>query len=470
LEENALYDEENTFRDTISTIDKEGKRIWVFPKKPSGWFFDKRKTFSYALLLALFAGPYIKIGGEPFLLMNILERKFVIFGQIFWPQDMHLFALAMIIFVLFVALFTVVFGRLFCGWVCPQTIFMEMVFRRIEYWIEGDWKAQERLAKSDWTKDKIKKAIFKHSIFWTISFLIANTFLAYIIGYEQLFTIITDNPLKHIIGIISIVVFTTIFYLVFSRLREQVCTTICPYGRLQSVMLDSKSLVVAYDYVRGEDRGKFKKNEDREATTKGDCIDCFKCVHVCPTGIDIRNGTQLECINCTACIDACDDVMDKVGLDKGLIRLDSIEGIENKSGFLFTTRVKGYIAVLIILMSIMVGLLVSRSDFDATILRTRGTLFQKVESGVYSNLYDISVLNKTNKDLPIEIKLLDNKGQLKIIGDEIILKAQSEAQTKFMILMNDQEYGKRKTKVSIGLFSNGEMIQEITTNFISPSL
>jgi cytochrome c oxidase accessory protein FixG len=206
---------------------------------------------SYALLILLFAGPHIKIGGEPMLLFNVLERKFVIFGQVFWPQDFYIFAIALVFGVVFIILFTVIFGRLFCGWVCPQTIFMEMVFRRIEYWIEGDWTHQKKLDQMPWTKEKIRKRILKHGIFWGISFLIANTFLAYIIGAEELWAIQTTHPKEHIGGLIALVIFTTVFYGVFARLREQVCTTICPYGRLQGVLLDRNSIVITYDHVRG---------------------------------------------------------------------------------------------------------------------------------------------------------------------------------------------------------------------------
>jgi cytochrome c oxidase accessory protein FixG len=463
-------DEQGSFRDSISTVDKRGKRIWIFPKKPFGKFYNKRKLVSYLLLALLFSGPYITIGGEPLLLLNIIERKFVIFGQIFWPQDLHIFALGMIVFILFVTVFTIAFGRLFCGWVCPQTIFMEMVFRRIEYWIEGDWKQQQILAKSPWNGEKIFKAISKQSVFWLIAFLIANTFLAYIIGYKELFKIIADNPLNHTGGLISIILFTTIFYLVFSKFREQVCTVVCPYGRLQDVLLDKKSLVVVYDFVRGEKRSLFKKGEDRQVVGKGDCIDCHQCVNVCPTGIDIRNGTQLECVNCTACIDACDFIMEKVGLEKGLIRFDSMEGIANKSKFKITNRVLAYSGVLILLLGIMITMLIGRSDFEATVLRTRGTLFQEVTKGVYSNIYDISLVNKTNKEMPIDIRVLKGDGEIKMIGDEIILKPQAEAQTKFMILINESDIHSRNLELEIGIYSNDELIEKVSTSFIIPLL
>ncbi|MEX2379621.1 MAG: 4Fe-4S binding protein, partial [Vicingaceae bacterium] len=261
---------DQSFRDSIGTVDEEGKRKWVYPKKPKGPFHKARTWVSIFLLTLLFAGPFLRINGQPILLLDVLERKFVIFGQVFWPQDFYIFVLIMLVGVLFIVLFTVVFGRLFCGWICPQTIFMEMVFRKVEYWIEGDFKHQKRLNDGPWNAEKVRKKVLKHGIFFLISFIISNTFLAYIIGSDALIEIITDNPMNHLGGLASILIFTGVFYWVFAWFREQVCIVACPYGRLQSVMLDRNSIVVAYDYIRGEIRGKFKKNEDRDKANKGD--------------------------------------------------------------------------------------------------------------------------------------------------------------------------------------------------------
>lgn len=461
---------QDLFRDAIATVDQKGKRVWIFPKKPSGKYYNKRKIVSYFLLILLFAGPYIKIGGNPLLLIDILERKFVLLGQIFWPQDLHIFALGMVATILFISLFTVIYGRLFCGWICPQTIFMEMVFRRIEYWIEGDWKQQQRLNTLPWNKEKILKKVAKQGIFGIISFIIANTFLAYIIGYEKLFQIITDNPINHIGGLTAILIFTTLFYLIFSKMREQVCTVVCPYGRLQGVLLDNRSLTVAYDYKRGENRAKFRKGENRITEQKGDCIDCNQCVNVCPTGIDIRNGTQLECTNCTACMDACDFMMEKVGMKKQLIRYASIQGIEQNSGFRWSPRVIAYSIVLLSLIGVITAMLLTRSDFEATVLRTRGTLFQQMEDGSISNLYDINLINKTNQEIPIRIEIIGENAQLKQIGNDLKLLPQEEAKGKFMILINEEHLTSRKMNITIGIYRNEELIEKVATTFIAPIL
>ena len=444
--------------------------MWLHPKKPKGKWHRKRIVFSVFLLSFLFAGPHIRIGGEPLLLFNIIERKFVLFGQVFWPHDFHLFAIAMITAVVCITLFTVIFGRLFCGWACPQTVFMEMVFRKIEYLIEGDWTHQKRLKKAPWGANKILKKTLKHAIFWGISFLIANTFLAYIIGSKALWKIQTDSPSEHVVGLISLAVFTTLFYLVFAKLREQVCTTICPYGRLQGVLLDQNSLVVAYDRKRGEARSKIRKGEDRAAGGKGSCIDCFQCVHVCPTGIDIRNGTQLECTNCTACIDVCDDMMEKVGQETGLIKYASENNIPWGRKFRWSTKVKSYSFLLLGLIGLLVYLIATRSDFEATIFRQRGTTVRKFSPSEYSNTYDFSLVNKTNEDQEFEFELLDGAGKVVVLGTDNKLPKQGILKGKFLIVVDRDDVKPRSNKITIGVKSEGEIIEKVKLTFMGPLL
>lgn len=469
LEDDARGTEEE-FRDRISTVNESGKRVWVFPKKPSGKFYNKRKIVSYLLLAFLFAAPHIKIGGEQMLLFNVLERKFIIFGKVFWPQDMFLFAISIIVSVVAIILFTVIYGRIFCGWICPQTIFMEMVFRRIEYLIDGDWTHQKKLRAAKWDGKKIGKRVLKHSIFWIISFAIGNTFLAYIIGADELWKLQTEPISQNIGSLIAMAIFTTVFYLVFSQLREQVCTTICPYGRLQGVLLDQNSMVVAYDHVRGENRAKFKKNEDREAAGKGDCIDCGQCVHVCPTGIDIRNGTQLECVNCTACIDACDHMMESVGLEKGLIRFVSENGIKNRTRFQWTKRVKAYTALLIVTMGILTTLLITRSDFEAVIFRQRGSTFQVLEDGRVSNIFEISLTNKTRNNYNIKLEMDDPNGEIKLVVDDAKLKKEGYLKERFIVKMPMTELTNGKKEIRVKVLGNGKVIKTVKAKVIGPMI
>ena len=464
--------EDEAFRDSIGTIDEEGKRKFVFPKKPKGKFYEYRKWVSYFLLLVLIANPFVKINGNQFMMFNVLERRFNIFSFPFWPQDFYLFVLSMIIGVVFVILFTVVFGRIFCGWICPQTIFLEMVFRRIEYWIDGDRGGQIRLEKQKWNAEKIRKRVLKWTIFFIISFLIANVFLAYVIGSDALYLMIKEGPIAQSSNFIALLIFTGVFYFVFVWFREQVCIIACPYGRLQGVLLDNKSINVAYDFVRGEKevgRAKFNKQEDRAASGKGDCIDCKQCVHVCPTGIDIRNGTQLECINCTACIDECDSIMESVNLPKGLIRYASEDEIEKKAPFRFTARMKGYTAVLGILIAVFVGLLFLRNDVEATILRLPGQLFEHKGNKI-SNVYTYKIVNKTIKDYnDIHFEITSHKGEIKKVGNQHfkVIK-QGISQGTLFIEINEFQLDNEKTTLQIGVFDGENLIETTTTNFLAP--
>ena len=467
----AVMDE--SFRDSIGTVDEKGKRNWVFPKKPKGKYYKYRKYVSYLLISIFFISPFLKIDGNQFLLFNILERRFNIFGFPFWPQDFYLFVLSIIIGVVFIVLFTVVFGRIFCGWICPQTIFLEMVFRRFEYWIEGDRNAQMKLDKQEWNAEKIRKRTIKWLIFFIISFVVSNIFLAYLIGSDQLLTSIKEGPIKHSKTFFSLLIFTGVFYFIFTWFREQVCIIACPYGRLQGVLLDNKSIVVAYDYKRGEGesgRKKFRKNEDRKALGHGDCIDCFQCVHVCPTGIDIRNGTQLECVNCTACIDACDDVMVKSGMPKGLIRFASEEEIDKKEKFKFTARMKGYTAVLTILIAILLGLLFLRTDVQANVLRLPGQLYQK-EGDIISNVYTFKIINKTTHDFDkITFKVVEPKqAVIEIVGNKNIDDPkQGMASGTMFIKLHQAFVPKKKMKMKIEVYSGENRIESTTTIFSGP--
>lgn len=456
---------DQSFRDSIATINQEGKRAWVFPTKPKGKYYNLRTYFTWFYLVVFFLIPFIKYNEEPLFLFNVPEKKFILFGAIFWPQDFFIFMLGMLIFIVFVALFTVVFGRLFCGWACPQTIFMEMIFRKIEYWIDGDANYQKALKKAPWNADKIKKRIAKFSLFYIVSFLIANTLLSYIISIDSVFDILVQ-PANHVGAFIGILIFTTVFFFVYWWFREQVCLIVCPYGRMQGVLLDENSVVVAYDYVRGEERHKFKKNELRIG---GDCIDCNLCVKVCPTGIDIRNGTQLECVSCTACIDACDHMMESVGLEKGLIRYDSENGIKNKVKLAFTTRMKAYTAVLMVLIGIEAFLLTTRSDYDATILRAKGMLYQEQPDNQLSNLFTIKLVNKTRKQLPVELKVENVKNyKIQLVGKDIVVKPEGVTEGEFFVFLNKAELTDRKTKLIIGVYSNGKIIKKVKTSFLGP--
>ena len=462
-----IPDEENqSFRNELATVTEEGKRRWIYPKKPSGRFYNARNIISAILLLILVVTPFIKINNRPLMLFDFLNRKFILFGIYFGPHDFHLFVIAMIATIVFIILFTAIFGRVFCGWACPQTIFMEMVFRKIEYWIEGDARDQIKLNTQPMNANKFSKKFIKHLVFFGIAFFISNIFLAYIISLDELIKIVTDPPSEHIQGLIAITIFSGVFYFIFSSFREQVCTIVCPYGRLQGVLLDRDSIVIAYDNVRGELRGKIIKDEDQSHL--GDCIDCYQCVVVCPTGIDIRNGIQLECVNCTACIDACDDIMDKIKKPRGLIRYASTNSIEKKTKWTLTPRAISYSLLLTVLLGVLTFLLLNRSDFSINVLRTPGLLFQEQPDDIVSNIYDLNIVNKSFDEIPIALRLENIQGELKLIGKEIIMKPQEIVDAKFLVLLSKNELLKMNTPIDIGIYNKDKLITKITTSFLAP--
>ena len=455
-----------SFRDRVATVDAKGKRKWVFAQKPKGKFYRIRTLVSIGFFILFFSLPFIQINGRPLFLFNIPEARFIIFGKIFWPQDFFILGVTMITFIVFVVLFTAAFGRLFCGWVCPQTIFMEMLFRKVEYWIEGDAGRQKLLKTSAWTARKVRIKLTKHLAFFILAFIIANFFLSYIIGIEELKKIINEPVSKHTGGLFSILIFSGVFYGVYAYFREQACTVICPYGRLQSVLLDRNSMIVAYDYKRGEPRGKYRKIKDSEINT-ADCIDCFQCVKVCPTGIDIRNGTQMECVGCTACIDACNTMMDAVGQARGLIRYASENGIADSKKLRYTGRMKFYSVVLIILAGLLTFLLATRKNVDGTIVRAAGMLYQERGEDSLSNLYTIKIINKTQHDVPLTLRLENAPGRIiEAEGKSIDVKKEGQGRGSFFIVLPKTFIRKRKVDLQVGLYEGNKKITVATTTFM----
>jgi cytochrome c oxidase accessory protein FixG len=456
------------FRDQLATIDDTGKRLWVYAKMPKGKITNYRNLIGYTLLILLFVVPFMRINGEPILLLDFLDRKIVIFGMRFWPQDFHLMFLAMVALFVFIILFTVTYGRLWCGWTCPQTIFLELVFRKIEFLIDGNARNKKIMDEAPWTYGKIWRRVLKHSIFFLVSVILILTLSTYFIGTEKLFGILANVPIKQAGAFIAFFTLSGLFYFVFSWFREQVCTIVCPYGRLQGVLLDRSSIVVAYDYKRGDPKATFRMGENRKKAGKGNCINCTQCVQVCPTGIDIRNGTQMECINCGACIDACNGMMNKVGLPSGLIRYTSEKTLAEGKKQKFSVRTIAYSFVLVLLLGIIAYSFSIRSDIEATILRAPGMLYQPQSDGRFSNLYNIKLVNKTNEDMPVEIRLLSHEGEINIIGSEIMVSTQNIGESVFFTILNADDLTKEKIPLVFGIYSNGELIETIESTFIGP--
>jgi cytochrome c oxidase accessory protein FixG len=343
---------------------------------------------------------------------------------------------------------------------------MEFVFRPIEWLIEGSPSQQKKLNASGDTMQKTGKKILKHVIFFIVSFIIAHTFLSYILGVDEVIKIIKE-PITQNIGLLfGLIIFTFLFYAVYAYVREIVCTTICPYGRLQGVMVDKNTMGVSYDYQRGEPRGLFNKNTTREF---GDCISCNQCVHVCPTGIDIRNGSQMECVGCTACIDACISVMDTMKFDRGLIRYASENEISSSSKFVFTTRMKAYTVLLGVLLVAMSFMIASRKTVDTYISRAGGQLYQEMPNGNISNLFEAKIINKTKQEMPVTFTLEGIEGTVKLVGEnKINLKAEDVTKCSFFIEIPKEKIPKHSSKITIGVYSNDTKIQTLKIKFLGP--
>jgi len=455
--------QESTFRDRPSTFSKEGKRVWLFPKMPKGKLYNIRRVIAWTLLAFFYLAPFLKFRGEPLIFLNFLDRKFVLFGNTFYPQDFHLLVLAIIALVVFIVLFTVIYGRIFCGWVCPQTVFLEFLYRPIEYLIDGDSEKQMELAQQETDALKVLKRILKHGIYLLISFFTILTFVAYVIGTGEVGKLLDGWPAEGSGALMVVLVFTGLHYFVFAWFREQVCSMVCPYGRLQGVMLDVNTILVAYDYKRGEPRGKGANG------IKGDCINCYSCVAVCPTGIDIRNGTQLECINCTACIDACNSVMKRVRKPGGLIRFASEKSISEGKQIRFNARVIAYSVVLVALLSVITYLFTVRGEVESIVIRAPGTMFQEYGPDKLSNLYDLQMVNKTNSEVGVNLKLLSPEGEIILMGDSLRVEKGEVAKRNLLIVLKKTTLKSSDTQVQIGVFDHGKMIQKLSTTFVGPN-
>ncbi len=372
----------------LSTLNADGTRRWLKPRPSKGRWLNRRRVVGYGLIALFVVLPHLRISGKPPLLLNILERQFTFFGITLYPTDTLLLALLLITVALSVFFFTAMFGRVWCGWGCPQTVYLELVFRPIERFFQGTpGKGKSRFGAAG--------GLLKMLVYVVLAFALAHTFLSYFVGTDNLRHWILGSPLDHPIAFLVMAAVTGAMLFDFGFFREQTCIVACPYGRFQSVMLDRDSLIVGYDRRRGEPRGKkgqrVKPGSDvalkvvQESDELGDCIDCTMCVQTCPTGIDIRDGLQMECVNCTQCIDACDDIMDKIGRPQGLIRYASQRTIDGEGRNWFRPRVIVYPVAITILVSIMVVLLVNRTPALVTITRGPGNPFTVLESGMVAN-------------------------------------------------------------------------------------
>ena len=456
MEKNSDQD----FRDRPDNIDASGQRKWVNARQPKGKWYQRRSFVGYTLLLFLVVAPFLKIQGHPFMLLDILNRRFFIFGQMVFAEDTYILAMVMAVIVVSIVLFTVVFGRVWCGWACPQTLFLELVYRRIEFLFDGNGrKGKDKKGGAEKSQFRF---IAKQVVFIIISILVTNVFLMWFIGPEQLLKIITEPISDHLIGFSIMIALSFFYYWIYAYFREQVCTLFCPYGRMQGVLLDNNSISVIYDYKRGEPR-------NPKVSEGGDCINCRQCVSVCPTGIDIRNGSQLECIHCTACIDECNLVMKKIGKPYNLIRYDSFQGVESGKRSLLNPRSIAYSAVLVLLMMMLGFTAGRRTTIDVTLWRAQGTLYQELDPETYSNIYQVMFLNKGSESLELTPKLLDiPTGEISIGSGKVLLPPDGKQKDAMIIKLKKSSLTGRETAIRIGLYSGDQLKETVTTNFLGP--
>ena len=456
------------FRGELASVHKDGRRRWIYARKPSGPLYAARTLVSLGLLTLMFLGPFIELHGQPILLLNILERKFIVFGIVFWPQDFYLLVLSVLTGFVTIALVTSAVGRIWCGWMCPQTIFLEMLFRKIEWLIEGSAQQQVRRDRAPLTIDTAWRKALKHAVFFGMSFLIANVFLAYIVSADALWAIVTAPPREHVVGLFAISAFSLVFYAVFARFREQACTLACPYGRIMGALVDERTITVTYDRRRGEPRGKIVRGAPE--AQGGDCIDCGQCVTVCPMGIDIRNGIQLECVACTACVDACDDVMRRVSRPEGLIRHTSEEAVRTGRPNTLSWRVKAYAAVWLVLLVATATLIARRPDLDVLILRQPGTLQTTLDNGDVSNFYNVQVLNRSNHAYTLTYRVVAPAGgSITPLGPIGAVTPYGLVQSRFLLRLPPRGLAGTSTPVRVEVTQAGQIVAEVETSFLAIS-
>ena len=449
----------------LSTMNRDGSRRRIRPKLSKGRYYRGRFLTAWGLILSFCLVPILKLNGKPLMLFDITRREFTLFGSTFLPTDS--FLLMLLLFSIFVGIFlvTAIWGRVWCGWGCPQTVYMEFIYRPLEVFIEGGRNQQ---IKTDKTGISGRRMI-KHFVFFLVSAFLANTFLAYFVGWDRLLGWMTSSPTQHPLAFGVMIGTTVLMFGDFGWFREQTCILACPYGRFQSVLLDQQSLIVGYDEARGEPRQPWRKKEERSG---GDCIDCGRCVTTCPTGIDIREGgLQMECIACTQCIDACDDVMEKIGKPRGLVRYTSQSELETGTRKFIRPRLVVYSAMLLVMFSALGFSLVEKSTADVTILRGLGAPFSVLPSGDVSNQIRIKIANRSGEERSYTFKLVDADGLTLVAPENPLIVAAGDSQmTGAFITTHPSSFTEGVIEINLHVFDGVDFDEVRPYRLLGPEL
>lgn len=456
----------------LSTLNDDGTRRWIKPRLSVGRFLTRRRVTAW-LLIALFTLiPYIKLNGKPLVLLDLSTRHFTLFGRTFLPTDTLLLALLLVGIFVTIFLLTALFGRVWCGWACPQTVYMEFVFRPLERLFDGaPGRTKGPLAGRAFSKP------LKYAVYLFISMYLAHTFLAYFVGVESLRVWVTQSPLRHPAPFLVMVVVTALMMFDFAFFREQTCLLACPYGRFQAALLDRNSLIVSYDRLRGEPRGKAQRDlalkvvDSATPPQRGDCVDCRLCVTTCPTGIDIRDGLQMECIGCTQCIDACDAVMDKLHRPRGLIRYTSQAAISGERRRLLRPRVIIYPVILLAVITAFSIVLATKGPADVTIMRGVGRPFVELPGGDVGNPVKIKLVNRSEQPLIFKLALTGAE-QLTFVTDEnpVAVAAGQSKTLQGMIAAPRSSFKDGECAVHIAVSSEGGAFhKQVTYRLMGPA-
>ena len=447
----------------LPTLNEDGSRRWIRPKPAHGAYWRARRAVAVGLMLVFFLIPHLRMAGKPIILLDLPRRHFTLFGTTFLPTDTLLLMLLLASIVITIFLLTALFGRVWCGWACPQTVYMEFLFRPIERLFEGGRSGSLILDKEG--KHLHPRRLAKYAVYGVLALFLAHTFLAYFVGTEALAQWVRRSPAEHPTSFFIMAGTSLAVFMNFAYFREQTCLVACPYGRLQSVLLDKQSLIVAYDTKRGEPRMKGKARPEGA----GDCIDCGACVLTCPTGIDIRDGLQMECIHCTQCADACDDVMMKVGKPKGLIRYSSRELLEGHKRHIVRPRTVLYPLALAVFLGGFTYALVAREAADVTVRRGLGEPFTRETDGRIANQVRVKITNRTNVDHDYRIEVLGaEEGSVVVPQNPLHVATGQTAVTPLFVLLPRKAYHDGEHDVTVRVSDGSGYTTELPYRLVGP--